>query len=146
MTELNDAFEIAAVDDGDMGAILGDPKQAISGIVIFDVSEQSQRLCKVARNERFSNPAVPIAIVGNESRTYPLPFGSRRFDNTNINEITHYLQHDIDIRTLIVEDDEAIREVTLLALSKYMNVETAADGMRRIQEFKIKTTILLCWT
>ncbi|MGJ8530086.1 response regulator [Maritalea sp.] len=133
-SNLESHFQITLVDEAEMSAALRDVKQRISGIVIFDVSENSQRLCEIARNERFSNPAIPIAIAANESRTFLLPFGSKRFDTTNLSELRVYLQNDITISTLVVEDDEAIREVTDMSLAKYMSVQTAADGIHAIEQ------------
>lgn len=127
-TALEGKFDLVCVNEDRMGEELADAKGAVQGIVIFDLSEQSLRVCKLARNERFSNPSVPIAIVGDTSTIHPMPFGCRRFDTASVHLIEQHLENPVAIRVLIVEDDEAILEVATLALSRYMDVETAADG------------------
>ena len=111
-----------------MGEGLAEAKGSIEGIIIFGLSEQALRVCKLARNERFANPSVPIAIIGDKSTIHPMPFGSERFDCASLHLIDQYLDNPTAIRALIVEDDVAILEVATMALSRYMHVETASDG------------------
>jgi len=128
VTALEGRFDLVCATDEKMGEELADAKGSIDGIVIFDLSEQSLRVCKLARNERFSNPSLPIAIVGDMSTTHSMPFGCKRFDNDSFHTIEQHLNSPTAIRVLIVEDDDAILEVATMALSRYMEIETANDG------------------
>lgn len=128
VARLDGQFDLVHLAEDMMGEGLADAKGSIEGIVFFGFSEQSLRLCKLARNERFANPSIPLAIVGDISTTHPMPFGCERFDKDSIHLIDQYLDSPPGIRALIVEDDDAILEVATMALSRYMDVETASDG------------------
>lgn len=128
VTSLENRFDLVHLAEDMMGEGLADAKDSIEGIVIFGLSEQSLRVCKLARNERFANPSVPVAIVADVSTTHPIPFGCERFDRDSIHLIDQYLDNPAAIRALIVEDDAAILEVASMALSRYMDIETASNG------------------
>jgi len=128
VTSLKNRFDLVQLTEDMMGEGLAEAKGSIEGIIIFGPSEQSLRVCKLARNERFANPSVPIAIVGDMSTIHPMPFGCERFDSASIHLIDQYLDNPTAIRSLIVEDDAAILEVATMALSRYMDVDAASDG------------------
>jgi len=138
-------FELLCATAGNMGERLVDAQGSIDGILLFDLSEQSLRVCSLARNERFVNPTLPIAFVGDISTIFPMPFGCERFDSETIKELIQYFDNPTRIRALIVEDDTAILEVANLALSRYMDVETADDGNQassRIEASKYDLVVL----
>jgi len=60
---LENRFNLVQLTEDMMGEGLAEAKGSIEGIIIFALSEQSLRVCKLARNERFANPSVPIALV-----------------------------------------------------------------------------------
>ena len=125
---LSEHFEVIVAPDDALGKALIENKSLITGVVIFELSERSLKLCELVRDKRFNDPSVPVAYVGFECSKYPLPFGARRFDVANLDSLLNYIRKQFKIDALVVEDDDALREITTLTLSKTMNVEKAANG------------------
>lgn len=128
LRHLENHYQIIAVFDNEMGTALLKNEKDITAIVIFELTENALKVAKLARNERFCDPTIPIAYVGNESSTKPMPYGCTRFDEETIIQLSEFLDIQLSIRALIVEDDEALRDITATTLSKNMEVETASNG------------------
>ena len=131
---LEKRFDLILANDETMGEELADTNSEVAGIVLFHLSEKTLRTCKLARNERFSDPSIPIAVIGDISTVHPMPFGCVRFDRSSVQQVEDFLSRPIEIRVLVVEDDKAILEVASMSLSKYMDVETATDGDQAIDQ------------
>lgn len=125
---LEGQYDLIIASDDTLGEALSKNKKEITAIIFFELSDQALKLSKLARNERFCDPTIPIAYVGNESSSHAMPFGSTRFDDDNIGMLFDFLQLQLEIRTLIVEDDDGLRDITALTLSKNMVVESASNG------------------
>ena len=100
----------------------------MAAIIFFELTDKTLELCRLARNERFCDPTIPIAYLGNQSSSHAMPFGSNRFDEDSIGMISDFLELQLEIRALIVEDDAALRDITEITLSKNMQVESASNG------------------
>jgi len=121
-------FDTIVVTDDSIVSTLLSEHHAISAMLVFDLTEKTHQLCKLARNERYCNPTLPIAYVGHDNCGAVIPFGVSRFCDDNMSSLKGYLKGRSLITALVVEDDEHISESMCLTLSRFMDVHSARDG------------------
>lgn len=125
---LSGVGEFIISPDADLGEALSENKKQVTGLVLFELTDAAMKTGEISRNERFCNPAAPIAYVGPESATNYMPFGCKRFEPDQTNALADYLAAPLPIRILIVEDDAGIRDFLSMTLSKFYQIDVAEDG------------------
>lgn len=109
-------------------------KGLVSGVILFELDDKSLKFCELVRNERFGHPFVPVALVGPGVEPQTAPFGAKCFEPTNVEAIAEFVSSKPRPELLLVEDDDGIREVLTLILSKYYSVTAVADGNAGFEE------------
>lgn len=136
LASISENNETLVVDDELMGESLSTNKKKISGITLFELTDNAIKTAELSRNERFCDPTIPIAYIGVESTDKPIPLGCRLFDSENVSGINHYLSEKVKMRVLLVEDDEGICEFLNTTLSKHYVVDIARDGIEGKERIK----------
>lgn len=133
VSELDRTYETLIVADDDMSSAIDEHEHQIDGFVVFNLTDAVIRTSELLTNERFNAPTTPIAYVGEIDSEDYLPYSVTQFDAGSICTLVEYLNQPRRIDILVVEDDDAIRDVLQLSLSKHFEVECAEDGPRAVQ-------------
>lgn len=117
------------VDDELMGESLCNSKKKVEGIVFFELTSNALKTAELSRNERFCNPTTPIACIGSANSTQYLPLGCKIFADGEFDDLYDYINTEVRLSVLLVEDDIGICEFIRTTLSKYYSVDVANDGI-----------------
>lgn len=120
--------EVTLAADADLGDVIAREGRAVSGVVLFHLTPVARRFLELVRNERFCHPLTPVAYLGAMTPDLVLPFGTRAFGPGEHGALDAYLAAPLERSVLVVEDDEGIRDVLDLTLSKHFRVDLAEDG------------------
>lgn len=142
---LRGQFEIVEATDAELVEVVERYQQQISGFVISHLTEPALRVADLLTDERFNAPTTSIAFVGKISMDLQLPYAAISFDLSSGTDLVSYLSEPRRISVLVVEDDEAIRDVLTLSLTTHFHVESVADGtqaMHALQNAQYDVVVL----
>lgn len=133
---LHKQFEIIEATDVELGEVIERNQQQISGFVVSHLTEPALRVAELLTDERFNAPTTPIAFVGKIGVDTQLPYAASPFTIASSSDIVRYLSEPRRISVLVVEDDDAIRDVLTLSLETHFHVESVADGTQAMHALK----------
>lgn len=139
------AFEPIVVADPELGGAIEHHRQEITGFVLFHSTEHAARAAALLLDERFGTPTMPMVYLGPVGPETRLPCCVSPVDGSPTSELLEVLSSPRSIRVLVVEDDDGIRDVLRLSLSKCFDVQTAADGaeaLERLEETAYDAVVL----
>ncbi len=133
IAELGSVFQTLIAADADMSSAIEEHQHEIDGFVAVSLTEAVMRSTELLTNERFNAPTTPIAYAGEINQGTFLPYGVTHFDVASVDMLVEYLKQPKRIDVLVVEDDDAIRDVLSLSLSRHFSVDCAGDGPQAMQ-------------
>lgn len=136
LSELDEAFETVVLADSELGDLIEANQQHIDGFVVFHLTNASVKATELVTNERFNRPTTPIAYFGKLGTGTRLPYAVSHFGDASLSDAIRYLSAPRSLSVLVVEDDDGIRDVLDLSLSRHFQVDVAADGEQAIQRLE----------
>ena len=127
------ALEPVVIADPMLGEAIERHCREIAGFVLFQPTEHAFRAAALLLDERFGTPTLPMVYLGPIGSSTRLPYGVSPVDGTSPSELIEPLASPRSIRVLVVEDDDGIRDVLRLSLSRSFEVQTAADGAEALE-------------
>lgn len=127
------SFEPVVAADPELGGAIEHHRQEVAGFVLFHSTEHAARAAALLLDERFGAPTMPMVYLGPVGPQTRLPYGVSPVDGTSTSEHLASLSRLRSIRVLVVEDDDGIRDMLRLSLSKCFDVQTAADGAEALE-------------
>lgn len=139
LSALDAEYHTLIVADSELNGVIEQHQHNTDGFVVFHLTEATSRAAELLTNERFNAPTTPIAYLGKIGPDTRLPYSVAHFEILLADKLVEYLRQPRQISVLVVEDDDAIRDVLQLSLSKHFVVSCAADGPIAMQLLENKT-------
>ena len=133
LSALRESFETIVSSDPELGEAIDKHRREIAGFVLFHSTERTTRASRLLLDERFNVPTTPMAYLGPFGRETRLPYGVVPFAGSSSSELVAFLSSPRRVRVLVVEDDDGIRDVLRLSLSRHFDVQTATDGAQALE-------------
>ena len=133
LSALRESFETIVSADPTLGEAIEKHRQEIAGFVLFHSTEWTTRASGLLLDERFNAPTTPMAYLGPFGRETRLPYGFTPLASASSSELVTFLSRPKRVRVLVVEDDDGIRDVLQLSLSRHFDVQTAMDGAQALE-------------
>lgn len=136
LSALGTVFDTVEATDQDLAAAIEANQHEIDGLVLSHLTDAASHAADLLTNERFNAPTTPIAFVGKIGKDTIIPYGTRTFTSDSYNELISFMSEQRRISVLVVEDDDAIRDVLDISLTTYFMVDAVADGTQAMQRLK----------